>query len=357
MKTQSTVAIVIPSLEPDIKLLQLLETIRKQEDEENLIVVVNDGSDQYYDAIFDEAEDNFGIELISYDENRGKGHALKTAFKHIINKHPYIERVATIDSDGQHTYKDTIKCIEESYKHPDSIIFGSRNFEADSIDIPKKSRFGNVMTSKVLDSLTGYQLNDTQTGLRIFPVNLLGEMLDVKGERFEYEMNMIIYSRENDIEIIEVPISTIYINDNKSTHFNPIKDSLAIYQVFIKYILSSITGFLVDISIFALIMYIMPSDYLVNITLATVIARIISSTTNYLLNKNFVFKQGTRRSAVQYFSLVVVQMLSSSVLVSMFSSVFSLISTTLIKVFVDLGLFLASYFIQKTFIFKEGEIK
>lgn len=218
--------------------------------------------------------------MLGYEINRGKGFALKTAFNYILKECPKIKWVATIDSDGQHTIDDTVNCVIDAKKHPDEMIFGSRNFSMNEKHIPLKSNLGNIMTSKILKRFTGLHLNDTQTGLRVIPRQYLKDLLDVEGDRFEYEMNMILYAKENKINIREVPISTIYINENESSHFKPVSDSFAIYSKFLKYIMSSLIGFFVDISMFTVILKIMGDDSFRSVTYSTVGARILSSTVN-----------------------------------------------------------------------------
>ena len=78
------------------------------------------------------------------------------------------------------------------------------------------------MTSWVFKVLCGMEISDTQTGLRAFPVSLLPLLLSVKGDRFEYETNMLLKFRQCGVKIKEVPIETVYIEENATSHFRPI---------------------------------------------------------------------------------------------------------------------------------------
>lgn len=348
------VALIIPSLDPDDKLINLLNTL----DKTVTTIIINDGSSSKYDEYYEIAQNKYGAIILKNDINMGKGKALKTAFSYILEKLPDIKVVATLDSDGQHTFNDTIKCVNKWELNQEAIIFGSRSFE-ENADVPFKSKFGNLLTSRILQLLTGSDIKDTQTGLRVIPRYLLNDLLLVEGDGFEYEMNMIIYAIENKIEILEQPISTIYILDNQSTHFDPIKDSLKIYSVlfqkwltFGKYLSSSILSFLLDILVFTVILLWMPGKSYEIITFATVIARILSSIFNFVLNRFFVFQAGTKKSIFGYFSLVLIQMFISATLVYLVSNIIISGNTSVIKICVDTILFIVSYVVQKKLIFR-----
>lgn len=136
--------------------------------------------------------------------------------------------------------------------YENKLILGVGKF--DSEGIPWKSRFENTMTEKVFQYILGVHVSDTQTGLRGIPTNFMKDLLDVNGERFEFEMRMLLESAGK-YDICEIPIETIY--DSKTehqTHFNPIKDSIRIYKIlaekFIKFILTSFSSSIIDLIVF-----------------------------------------------------------------------------------------------------------
>lgn len=92
--------------------------------------------------------------MLTHEVNKGKGRALKTAILAILKTLPEAKGIVTIDSDGQHTYEDTLKCIQAFLQYPDSLILGVRTFEE---SVPLRSRFGNVLTRDILDVFTGYE--------------------------------------------------------------------------------------------------------------------------------------------------------------------------------------------------------
>ena len=183
--------------------------------------------------------------------------------------------------------------------------------------------------------------------------------MTVSGERFEYEMNMLLYCITSQISIYEETIHTIYENNNKSTHFDPVKDSLRIYKLifgtFFKYIFSSLSASIIDLLTFQILILIVSGVKLQNqILIATVIARIISSIYNYLLNAHLVFKTTEKisKTIVGYYLLAIVQMLCSWAFVYLLAIKLQL-PKVVIKMLVDTALFFISYRIQKKYIFSE----
>lgn len=223
------IPIIIPAYEPD---RQLVELVRELVDDEDLIVIVDDGSGSDYVSIFEECSNILGDKgiVLTHDMNKGKGRAMKTAFSFVLEYYPEITGVVTADSDGQHNKMSIDSVKVELRENPESLILGVRCFDNDGI--PWKSIFGNRLTVKTFQYISGIKVSDTQTGLRGIPKEYIRQLLNVKGERFEFETEMLIESLGK-YPIIEVSISTIYDSEkNHKTHFQPILDSLKIYRVF-----------------------------------------------------------------------------------------------------------------------------
>ncbi|WP_061515019.1 glycosyltransferase [Leuconostoc mesenteroides] len=339
--------IVIPSLEPDIRLIDLLCQLRKHTNEK--IIVVNDGSGKEYNSIFKQTKENFNCVVLQHQQNFGKGRAIKTALEYVIHKVPNAIGIITIDSDGQHTVNDMNKCIEAFQKAPDKLVLGTRSFNK---KVPLRSKLGNVLTSKITSTVSGIRVNDTQTGLRVIPKKYFIPLLSIEGDRFEFEMSMILDTKKYVIDIVQVPIETVYLDNNKSSHFRVLQDSMSIYAVFIKYCIVSLLSFLFDIATFALVIYILNSFTTISVLIATLLSRGCSSILNYYMNKKVTFKKQNRYSMFLYYLLVVVQLLVSSNLVYFSGKILSSWNLIYIKIIVDFILFIASYFIQKLLIFK-----
>ena len=327
------------------------------------IVVVDDGCDDSYRYIFDRVADY--AEIVRHDINKGKGRALKTGYEYIRGAYAdsNVRGVVTADADGQHTAGDIIACCDTFLKNDNSFVFGCRDF-SDASDIPPRSRFGNRLTSRLLKFFCDIELSDTQTGLRVVPFNCLEQLLKVQGERYEYEMNCIFAIKDMGCSIVECPIEVIYIDDNKSSHFNPIKDSLKIYKVFAGFTISSLGSSVIDLLMFTIIMALINPDsdpvlFIVQdkvyaIYIATVAARIVSGIFNYSVNRKiFSSRDKVSKSGPRYIFLWVCQMLLSSVIVG-FAADLCRINETVIKIVVDTILFFISYKIQQKWVFKRG---
>lgn len=343
--------VVIPSYEPDDRIIELCKDLKKN----NLtnVLIINDGSGPKYDYIFQKIEDDFNYKIIKHVVNLGKGRALKTAFNYLLSTQS-ISGCVTVDSDGQHKVSDIKKCIKEFQKNQKCLILGVRDFSGDNV--PRKSKMGNNITKRIFKLFCGLKISDTQTGLRVIPADYMKELITVNGERFEFETNMLLENKGR-YPIKEVKIETIYDSkENHSTHFNPIVDSFKIYKnifkVFVKYIFSSVSSFILDILLFTLFVSIFKEnkDY---IAIATILARVVSSMYNYLINYKFVFKSNNSKKStlIKYFSLVIFQMILSATFVTLFVDLLK-INETIVKIVVDSILFFLSFFVQRLFIFK-----
>lgn len=353
-KTDKTI-LIIPAYEPETTLIdycsQLIEAGFDR------LLVINDGSSKDYSPVFDTLEKMPACTILRHAVNLGKGRALKDAFNYFLNMPDCGDYcgVITVDSDGQHTVPDVLKLQKELASGREALILGVRDFT--SPNVPFKSRYGNRLTRFLFRLLHGIRLHDTQTGLRAIPAGLVSTYLDIAGERFEYETNMLLVSSNKQIPFYEIKIDTVYLNENKGTHFHPVRDSIAIYKLllsaFLKYTLASFSSFLLDIAMFQLILTLSGSlGEAVRIYLATAAARILSSIYNFLVNKHVVFQKKERsiRTVIKYYLLAAIQMCCSAGLVLLLYRLLH-IPETAAKIVVDTILFFISFRIQKQFIF------
>jgi glycosyltransferase involved in cell wall biosynthesis len=345
------VVILIPAYNPDEKLLKLVDEIILADFKQ--MIIVNDGSKAECDDLFQTLAKKDECILLKHAVNLGKGRALKTGFNHFLNHFDEAIGVVTVDADGQHSVHDMKKVAEKLQQRPKSLVLGVRDFSAENI--PFRSRFGNIVTRKVFNLACGVKITDTQTGLRGISCSFLRELMNVNGDRFEYEMNMLLECKANQVAIEEVDIETIYIEENKSSHFNPVMDSIKIYSLFLKYAFSSLFSFGLDILLFAFFAILLKEHLpLYFIIVATIGARVLSSIVNYTLNKNLVFKSNSKNTLIKYYVLSVSQMFASSFAVYL---LYLLIGDgeVAIKIVVDGLLFLVSFYIQRVWVFKMYE--
>ena len=350
-KNPREIPVIIPSYEPDEKLLQLLDDLR--ESGFSNIVVVDDGSGKEYRHFFEQAENAYGCHVMHHAINMGKGRALKTAFDFVLQGFPDSVGCITADSDGQHTPECILSCAKALMDHPDSLIMGCRCFDKENV--PARSEFGNKCTRIVMKFLAGVSVSDTQTGLRGIPRSFMKELLALKGERFEFETNMLMETKKSKIPIVEVPIQTIYIEENRTSHFNPVKDSVRIYMLFGKFLFSSLSSSVVDLVLFSVFCYLLKDRQWGSITYimaSTFFARVLSAVYNYAINYKVVFesKNSVGSTVVRYFLLAAVQMCCSALLVNFLYPLFGG-AEVLVKIPVDVFLFFISFVIQREFVY------
>lgn len=220
--------IVIPALNPTNELIFYVDELLK----ENIpqIIVVNDGSKKECESIFSQINNKNRCIVLHHEKNYGKGQALKTAFQYVLNKGEH-QGVVTADCDGQHSVSDVIKIGDALSTFHDGIILGVRNFQEKHV--PFRSYLGNTITNFIFKFLFRYELQDTQTGLRGIPFEQLKLITQLLGERYEYEMNVLIHMARNKLTIKEIPIQTLYFNNNSHSFYHPVKDSIKIFNTII----------------------------------------------------------------------------------------------------------------------------
>ncbi len=332
--------VLIPAYEPDERLVTLVRSLSPLVEH---VLIVNDGSSKSCDGVFTEAE-QAGAVVISLSHNRGKGFALKQGFSYVMQHMPH-ESVVCADCDGQHTPDDILEVADELAVNSESMVLGVRTLVG---DVPFRSRFGNDLTRHLFSAATRVPLRDTQTGLRAYAAELLPWLCSVGGDRFEYELSVLLEATRLGIPVTEVPIETVYLEANCSSHFRPLVDSVRVYWPLLKFAMSSLSAFVID-TVALLVLHSLTGS----LVLSAVTARAISSSTNFVINRTLVFRdrQPKRASseALQYWLLV------SGLLVLNVSMLAALtwlgLQLLLAKVFTEAALFAGSFGVQRRFIF------
>ena len=336
--------VVIPAYEPDEKLLRVVAELKR--DTDYAIVVVNDGSSEAAEPVFAALPE--GVTLLRHAQNRGKGRALKTAYEYIAAHFPQSEGIVTVDADGQHLPADVVRVSEDWEAHPEALVLGSRRFTG---TVPWRSRAGNAITRVVFRLSTGVSVYDTQTGLRAFAVSRIPMMLEMRGERYEYEINILLYATRQHMPIREVTIETVYIADNASSHFHPMRDSWRIYKMILLFAASSLLAAAVDY-VLVLSLSALFAKQAQGLLWSVVLARVISSFLNYMLNRKLVFEDCSRRSVFRYYLVAAGIMAANYGLLSLISGVMPL---ALAKLLVELALYPLSFYLQRRFVFARRE--
>ncbi len=346
-----TVTVLIPAYNPDEKLLALLPKLKERF---SRIVLVDDGSVKGRE-IFPQAE-KYVEKILVHERNRGKGAALKTGFAYLGDS----TDVITADSDGQHTPEDIAKVAEGLRSHRDGLVLGVRSFSG---KVPLRSRFGNWWTRWFFFLMTGLMIRDTQTGLRGIPAALLPRVAAIPGDRYEYEMAMLADAKNHPSRPLQIPIETVYIDSNATSHFNPLLDTIRIYRSLFQFCISSVLSFLIDNGIFAVVMWALAAKDTPrrdDVLIALVAARFVSSHFNYFYNRFVVFRRERaaphrrHRSYYGYIALVLAVGAASYALTEGCAALLDVrgVAVTVVKIAADIALFVASYLVQKKLIFR-----
>ena len=353
-------AIVLPSLNPDDKFLSVVDGLVNAGFEH--IVIVDDGSDEEHQSPFKAVEACKECAVLHHGHNKGKGRALKTAFEYIITNLPDCSGAITIDGDGQHLTEDIIACGNKMLENPGSVVLGCRDFNQP--DVPPRSVAGNKSTRRMFKILYGITITDTQTGLRAIPMQYLKDFCSIEGERFEYETNMLLQMHGNKIPFIEQKITTVYDSEDYSSHYNAVKDSARVANVMakfffkgsaFKYLASSVLSWVADNGVYFLLTTIAGLKLKV---LFQAISTFSSSFLNFNLNKFWVFasKGKYSKDLLKYYAVCVPRTLLSILFANIIQDTIGAgtpILCTIIKILVDLVLFIATYFIQKKWVFNK----
>ena len=330
---------LIPAYEPDDKMIDLIGQLHRMGYD---VVVVDDGSGVDYHDTFRLAEKNDAI-VITHRKNRGKGNAIKTGIFYICLNYTGSYTVVTVDADGQHTPSDVERICKKSAELRDTLILGSRQFEG---NVPLRSRFGNSLTRFVYRATSGEKIYDTQTGLRAFSDELAPILLNVPGDRYEYEMNVLMYFAKQKLPMHELPIETIYIEENRSSHFNTIRDSVRIYKEILKFSGVSFLSFLLDYGLYTMFI-----GFTGVLTFSNILARILSASFNYTMNRRVVFESqvSVKKSLTKYVALAIFILACNTAILGGLAYIG--VNVYIGKVITEVIMFFVSYTIQHKFIF------
>lgn len=348
--------LIVPALEPNKDFIGFIDELLALH--LGPIVVVDDGSGVKYRKVFRTLCLKENCTVLFHEKNKGKGASIKTAIRWCLNHFSEFMGIITVDCDGQHRPKD-VKAVYDKLVTvaEDNLVLGVRAFDEDIT--PKLSRTGNRIASSVMRAIYSIDLADTQTGLRGFHRSMLDWLLTVRGDRYDYELNVLIEAKKSNISFTLVSVDTVYFRGNIESHYRPFADSWRIARIMarglLRYFASSLTASALDLTLFILLTKLIFADLPLSsrILLGTLIARIFSSMLNYMINRRIVFSQDTRfyPTMLKFYTLWVCQLSVSYLLVLTFTAL-SGIDEVFIKVMVDACLALFSYQVQLRWVFK-----
>ena len=334
--------VLVPAYEPDGRLLALLDALRADAPDAHLLVV-DDGSGGAFAPVFAAAR-RHGCVVLTHPVNRGKGAALKTGFRHVVEHAPG-EDVVCADADGQHRPDDVLRVAAHVQDGAD-LVLGVRGFTG---AVPLRSRVGNALTRTLFRLATGRDVRDTQTGLRGYAAGLLPWLLTVPGERFEYEVNTLLQGVRRGLPLDQVDIATVYLQGNASSHFRPVLDSARVYVPLLTFLLSSLAAFGLDTATLLVL-----HGLVGGLLLPLVGARLLSSSVNFAVNRRLVFAAAAgarpiRAAAGRYAGLAVVLLAANYLLLDALTA----LGLTLLpaKLLTEVLLVTASYLVQSRVVY------
>jgi glycosyltransferase involved in cell wall biosynthesis len=341
---ESQVVIVIPAYKPDPVVVETVSDLARAP-EAAAIVVVDDGSGPEYASIFAAVSQCNRTTVLRHAVNLGKGAALKTGMKHAACAFPDAAGVVTADADGQHAVTDVLQTARKLAEHTTHLVLGTRGFAG---DVPLRSRLGNTVTRAVMRAVSGESLTDTQTGLRGIPMGFVPELLRSKVSGYEFELEMLISCRHSGRPITQVPISTIYIDGNRSSHFNPLLDSMRVYFVFLRFSAVSLLTAGLDNLVFLLAFWVWG-----DILLAMCGGRLVAGLFNYFANKFGTFRvKVTNKVAIPRFVLSVVLAGTASYAIIRWLTEVLAVPVVVAKFAAETAMFFFSFWIQRDFVFR-----
>jgi glycosyltransferase involved in cell wall biosynthesis len=336
------ISVVIPALNPEAEFVALVGALA--EASVGAIVVVDDGSDRGHEKYFDAVRGFSKVHVLRHAVNLGKGAALKTGMNYILCSFPQHIGVVTADADGQHQAGDILDIARLLTERPDALVLGTRQFGS---GVPLRSRLGNGLTRLLVGAIVGKRLMDTQTGLRGLPLELLPKLLKISSSGYEFELDMLIAAKHQSVPFVQKPIRTIYLDNNRSSHFNPLLDSMRVYFVLFRFSLLSLATAVLDNVVFYWVF-----RWSSSVLSAQATGRLIALLFNYTVARRAVFLSNEKHQVTfpKYVTLVVASGALSFWTIGFLTRHFS-IQVLPAKVLAEGCLFFLNFMIQRDLVF------
>jgi glycosyltransferase involved in cell wall biosynthesis len=208
--------VIVPAYNAEPTLANVVKGVRRTLPDA-LIIGVDDGSTDGSGQLLKTVAD----ETIVFEQNRGKGAALRAGFDAAL-KHG-AAAVLTIDSDGQHD-PSFAPAIVGGLDRAD-IVIGTRDLSGKAV--PKHRRIANMISSAATRAVSGGKVRDSQSGYRAMKAEVLRKVHAV-GDRYEFETDFIIRAARAGFTTVNVPISTIY---GSPSYFREFRDAWLVIKV------------------------------------------------------------------------------------------------------------------------------
>jgi glycosyltransferase involved in cell wall biosynthesis len=338
--------VLIPAYMPANSLVQIVTELAACP-RVRAVVVIDDGSGPEFNDIFSELLRIDGVRLLAHIVNLGKGAALKTGLNYAACTFPESIGVVTADADGQHKVKDILRTAEALMEKPRCLVLGARHFEG---EVPFRSKLGNILTRQVLRAVTGQKLSDTQTGLRGIPMGFISTLVRLRPNGYDFELEVLLACKRTMRSVSEIAIETVYLDGNRSSHFNPLLDSMRIYFLLIRFAAVSLSTAVLDNLVFLAAFHVFS-----NVLASLIVGRLVASLYNYYANKTGVFHARVRSSRAlprYWLSMIVFSAVSYGLINVLISLGFAV---TYAKLCAETVLFGFSFVVQRDFVFTQRQ--
>lgn len=349
------ITVIIPSYCPDDRLLAIVQGLIAAGADD--IAVINDGSGKEYEPVFDEVRRMPCCTVIEHASNRGKGAAIKSGMVFCLTERPASRGIVTVDGDGHHRVRDAVSCAHRMISSG-RVIIGQRGRNDKTIS--PRGRYGNRITSFAISVVCGFNIPDPLSGLRGIPAKFLPVFLKTKGDRYDFETNMLLDLKRKSIPFRLFSITGEFFPDGKKSHFRLFRDSAGIFAEILRYfgqqfryMLSSALCYSFEYIVYRILLGYLP---VLGITLTNYICRAMAGSLNFFINKKVVFRTKKKNitTAVRYLAVSVFVMLLSTELIVIINKLFLTEKNTVakfVKLPVDFAMFFVSYFLQKKWVF------
>jgi hypothetical protein len=250
----------------------------------------------------------------------------------------------TADADGQHDPAGIRSVATRFAQSPEALVLGTRAFDG---QIPLRSRLGNSVTRHVVRFAVGHRLSDTQTGLRAIPRGLLERLLRIAAIGYEFELEMLIVAKHLGIPVIQQPIRTIYAPGNPTSHFQPLRDSMRIYFVLLRYTMIALMAAALDNLLF--FSFLRETGAVAG---SLVAARCLVLCLNYpVVRRAVFFSEEPHRTVLPRYLLLGAANLCVSWSVLSFATSRFAVGIIAAKILTESFLFIANFALQRDFVF------
>ncbi|WP_407424247.1 glycosyltransferase family 2 protein [Methanobrevibacter sp.] len=196
---------IIPAYNEEVAIAFIVKRALKYVDR---VIVVDDGS---VDRTSQRARDA-GAHVIKHYNNLGKGVSLKDAFAEVKG----FDIVVTIDGDGQHNPDEMLEIMRPIREGRADLVNGSRYLNGFDESTPAYRRIGQKVLNIATNVTSGTHVTDSQSGFRAFSGKRV-HCFRFRDTGFGIESEMLADAAENNLRIVEVPITVRYDVVNSST--------------------------------------------------------------------------------------------------------------------------------------------